>query len=181
MDTRTRILDAAARLFHARGYANTTVRILGEEVGLGSGSIFHHFSTKQAVLVEIIDRDTDRLRGHVRRAIAEAADPETRLPRFLRAHLDAVLDDIPHIIPLVFREWPHLPADTQQATLTTLREHVGDLADILRDLNGESDIGPAVIRAQLLIGAANDGCWLRPDQRPDKNMVEWMLITFAKS
>lgn len=180
MDTRTRILDAAARLFHVHGYANTTVRILGEEVGLESGSIFHHFDTKQAVLVEIINRDIARLRDHVRRAVAEVSDAEARLPRFLRTHLDVVLDDIPHIIPLVLREWPHLPTGIQQAALATLREHVGDLADILRDLNSQTDIGPAVIRAQLLIGAANDGCWLPHDQRPDKNMVERMLVTFAE-
>lgn len=52
--TRTRIVDAAMRLFGEKGYAGTSVADIEAASGLspGSGSLYRHFPTKQAVLTE---------------------------------------------------------------------------------------------------------------------------------
>ena len=52
---RGRLLAAAAKLFRAKGYSRTTVRDLAAEVGILSGSIFHHFNNKD----EILDHDPE--------------------------------------------------------------------------------------------------------------------------
>ncbi|MDR0459360.1 MAG: TetR/AcrR family transcriptional regulator [Coriobacteriales bacterium] len=46
MDTKTRITQAAARLFFKNGYAKTTMRAIGEEVGISHVSILSHFNNK---------------------------------------------------------------------------------------------------------------------------------------
>lgn len=49
-----RILDASARLFATRGFADTTVRDIAEAVDLLSGSLYHHFTSKEAILEAVM-------------------------------------------------------------------------------------------------------------------------------
>jgi TetR/AcrR family transcriptional regulator, cholesterol catabolism regulator len=61
---REEILAAAATIFARRGIANTTVRDIGEEAGILSGSLYHHFTSKDEMVEEIIraalDPDIER-------------------------------------------------------------------------------------------------------------------------
>ena len=51
--TRTRILQAAQRLFAARGFEGTTTRDLAQMAGVAEGTLFRHFDNKKAILVEV--------------------------------------------------------------------------------------------------------------------------------
>ncbi|WP_112468937.1 TetR/AcrR family transcriptional regulator [Streptomyces triticisoli] len=51
---RAQLLGIAAELFATRGYAETTVRDIADEAGILSGSLYHHFSSKEAMLDEIL-------------------------------------------------------------------------------------------------------------------------------
>jgi AcrR family transcriptional regulator len=53
VETRTRILQAAQRLFARRGYDGTTTRDLAEASGVAEGTLFRHFENKKAILVEV--------------------------------------------------------------------------------------------------------------------------------
>ncbi len=51
------ILDVSQRLFIEKGYDNTTIQdIIDELGGLTKGAIYHHFSSKQDVLDAVIER-----------------------------------------------------------------------------------------------------------------------------
>ncbi len=51
--TRTRILQAAQRLFAAKGFEGTTTRDLALTAGVAEGTLFRHFDNKKAILVEV--------------------------------------------------------------------------------------------------------------------------------
>ncbi|MBP5975074.1 MAG: TetR family transcriptional regulator [Brasilonema octagenarum HA4186-MV1] len=51
--TRTRILDAARRLFASQGFDGTTTRDLAQAAGVAEGTLFRHFSNKKAILIEV--------------------------------------------------------------------------------------------------------------------------------
>jgi AcrR family transcriptional regulator len=55
-DPREQILDAAARLFAAQGYAATGTREIAAAVGLRQASLFHWFARKDDILTELLDR-----------------------------------------------------------------------------------------------------------------------------
>ena len=58
--TRTRILDAAQRLFMAQGYEHTSIQNIVDELGdLSKGAIYHHFKSKEAILEELTNRDNN--------------------------------------------------------------------------------------------------------------------------
>ena len=53
MQTRTRILQAAQRLFAAKVFEGTTTRDLAQTAGVAEGTLFRHFANKKAILVEV--------------------------------------------------------------------------------------------------------------------------------
>lgn len=120
--TRERILDAAWELFVRQGFAGTTVAQIEADASLaaGSGSLYRHFSSKEAVLQAVVDREVDRADaarelgpepmetgGDVR--VALAIEFQRRLDNLRRLH---------PLIDLVRREREHLGPS---------RQHLGDL------------------------------------------------------
>lgn len=59
--TRERILDAAARLFHEQGFAATGISTLLREADVNSGSLYHFFASKEALLSGVLERYTEML------------------------------------------------------------------------------------------------------------------------
>jgi AcrR family transcriptional regulator len=60
---RARILDAAADLFQARGYHDTSVQDVKRAAGVSSGAFHHHFESKKALGLAVVkDRVSDALR-----------------------------------------------------------------------------------------------------------------------
>jgi TetR/AcrR family transcriptional regulator, cholesterol catabolism regulator len=87
LDRRQRIIDSAATAFASRGVAATTVRQIADEVGILSGSLYHHFESKEAIVEAIISPYLDELRQRYREALAGAADPPSRLRDLVGASL----------------------------------------------------------------------------------------------
>ena len=53
IQTRTRILQAAQRLFAAKGFEGTTTRDLAQTAGVAEVTLFRHLANKKAILVEV--------------------------------------------------------------------------------------------------------------------------------
>lgn len=54
-DTREKILSVALKLFSERGFDATGVAEICEQAGLSKGAFYHHFPTKQAVFLNMVD------------------------------------------------------------------------------------------------------------------------------
>jgi AcrR family transcriptional regulator len=54
-ETRAKILDAAVRLFSTHGYNTASVDTICEEAGISKGAFYHHFETKQALFLALLD------------------------------------------------------------------------------------------------------------------------------
>ncbi|HAU19066.1 MAG TPA: TetR family transcriptional regulator, partial [Marinobacter adhaerens] len=87
---RGRLLTEAARLFREKGYERTTVRDLAAAVGIQSGSLFHHFRTKEEILKAVMV-ETIRLNTALMQAALEAADTSRqKLRGLIRAELESI-------------------------------------------------------------------------------------------
>jgi AcrR family transcriptional regulator len=78
-DRRSAILEAAARRFARNGFEATTVRQIGDDVSLLSGSLYHHFATKEEMLHEIVRDPVQQMRDNILRIARAPVDPERRL------------------------------------------------------------------------------------------------------
>jgi AcrR family transcriptional regulator len=60
-EVRDSILDATERLLARYGYRKMTVEDIAKEVGIGKGSIYLHFSSKEEVVLTHVDRIVERM------------------------------------------------------------------------------------------------------------------------
>ena len=63
--TREAILDATDRLLARYGFRKMTIDDLAKEVGIGKGSVYLHFPSKEEIALSHIDRVIDRLKGRM--------------------------------------------------------------------------------------------------------------------
>lgn len=86
-DTRSRILDAAARLFHEQGFHATGVATILREADVNPGSLYNLFPSKDALLVGVLERYTYLLRPVVMDPVeARTSDPIGRVFALLQQY-----------------------------------------------------------------------------------------------
>lgn len=83
-ERRDQLLAIAARLIASRGYSATTVRDIADEAGILSGSLYHHFSSKEAILDEILRTFMDGLVKSSEAIAAEGGGPRHVLDELIR-------------------------------------------------------------------------------------------------
>jgi AcrR family transcriptional regulator len=89
-DRRDAILASAAALFASRGVAATTIRQIADEVGILSGSLYHHFESKEAIVDEIVSSYLEDLRTRYKNVLALESDPRQRLHDLVVTSLEVV-------------------------------------------------------------------------------------------
>lgn len=75
-EVREALLDATDRLLSERGYQKMTIDDLAREVGIGKGSVYLHFSSKEEIALSHIDRIVERLKDRLK-IIAEKEISQT--------------------------------------------------------------------------------------------------------
>jgi AcrR family transcriptional regulator len=80
------ILDVAARLFASRGYRNTDLQVVADELRVGKGTIYRYFPTKRDLFLAAVDRGMQRLSQFIDASMI-AQDPAARVEQAIRAYL----------------------------------------------------------------------------------------------
>ena len=89
LDTKTSILDAAARLFHEQGFNATGVSTILREANVNPGSLYNLFPSKDALLGAVFERYTELLYPIVMKPVEEkTADPIDRVFVLLQQYRD---------------------------------------------------------------------------------------------
>ncbi|MCD9186898.1 MAG: TetR/AcrR family transcriptional regulator [Pyrinomonadaceae bacterium] len=94
--TREAILDATDRLLARSGYKKMTIDDLAKEVGIGKGSVYLHFSSKEELVLSHIDRIIDRLQIKLSAIAEESAKPSARLRKMLEMRVLHRFDGVQH-------------------------------------------------------------------------------------
>lgn len=104
--TRERLVNEAMRLFSAKGYEATSVSQIEAAAGLaaGSGALYHHFKSKEALLDAGIDRQLDRRRAmrDIRALFAGLGDLQAELT-VLGRYLLGVIDEEIELLQIAAR------------------------------------------------------------------------------
>jgi AcrR family transcriptional regulator len=169
--TRERLLEAAMRLFGERGYKETTVAQIEAAVGLspGSGSLYKHFSSKEALLAEGVETLLAD-RAELRKALEPSDAPRRGNIEEVRALLQLVaaaglrrMERDRYVNRLLFRglqDFPNLLARYREGEITANHEAVAALLSSLADEQSADRDWPAI--AAVLVGATAH-YWLLTD------------------
>lgn len=137
-----RILEAAMGLFAAQGYEKTTVGEIQEKAGLtfGSGALYKHFPSKEAVLTEGIERFVDHARSA--RATLDALDELTipdALTSVARSAMATFATD-QEALCIAWRDLEQFPALQEKVRSERIRATFDDFAAWLARQDAEGRI-----------------------------------------
>jgi AcrR family transcriptional regulator len=87
---RQELLAIAAQLFAERGFKNTTVRDIADAAGILSGSLYHHFDSKESIVDELLDTFQQSLWQQYDAIEASELSPRQKLEAVVRISFDAI-------------------------------------------------------------------------------------------
>jgi AcrR family transcriptional regulator len=129
-DIRDLILDAADRLLARYGYQKMTIDDLAREVGVGKGTIYLHFSSKEEVALSRIDRVIERLKAELKRLAQRDEAPAIRLRRMLMLRVIYRFDSVQHYTESI----NHVMAAIRPGLLERRKRYFEDEARILGEV-----------------------------------------------
>ncbi|WP_025127256.1 TetR/AcrR family transcriptional regulator [Pseudomonas sp. PH1b] len=114
---RGKLLQTAAHLFRNKGYERTTVRDLAGAVGIQSGSIFHHFKSKDDILRAVMQETIHYNTALMRAELAEAGSVRERVLALIRCELQSIMGGSGEAMAVLVYEWRSLSPEGQAAVL----------------------------------------------------------------
>ncbi len=96
ISTREAILEATDRLLARYGYKKMTIDDLAAEVGIGKGSVYLHFSSKEEIALSHIDRIIENLKRNLSAIAAQPKDVKVRLREMLLERVLYRFDSVQH-------------------------------------------------------------------------------------
>jgi len=98
-ESRERILQVAEMCFAQDGYDATGVARICRQAGMSKGAFYHHFASKQAVFIELLNRWLDRLDAQFAAIRAEAQSVPESFARMTEV-IGYILDDAGGQLPI---------------------------------------------------------------------------------
>jgi AcrR family transcriptional regulator len=89
---RERIVEAARVAFAEHG-PEAQIDDIARRAGVGVGTVYRHFPTKDALIGELIRLKLTAIRDRARRKLAEGGDPGEAFRSFLREQAEAIAED----------------------------------------------------------------------------------------
>jgi len=163
---RGRLLASAARLFRDKGYAATTVRDIAAALGIQSGSLFHHFRTKEDILHAVMETVITAMLDDLTDQLAQAQTPREAVRALIAIELAYLHGPASDATSVLFHDWRALSDDRRTALLQGRNAYFALWDQTLATARsaGLTTIEPEILR-QFLHGAlAWTSFWYRPDR-----------------
>lgn len=156
-EVREGILDATERLLERYGYRKMTVEDIAREVGVGKGTIYLHFASKEEVVLSHVDRIVDRLKERLQAIACSNATSAIRLRLMLLTRVLFRFDSIQHYT----QSLNDLLAALRPGLLARRARYFDEEAQILADVldqgrdAGEFEFNDTLSTAYALLHATN--------------------------
>lgn len=175
-DRRAAILDAAAALFAARGYAGVTLDELGAAVGISGPALYRHFPGKGAVLAAILVDASRALLDGAERVLAGDPEPEPALRALVRFHVEFSVGDA-DVIAVQEREVTQLDPAARHEMRTLQRRYVEHWVGVLERLRPDLAEEELRVRAHAAFGLMNSTphSARTPGRRPAATTIRGIL------
>jgi AcrR family transcriptional regulator len=151
---RQQLLETAADLFAQRGFHGVSVTELGAACGISGPALYKHFSSKEALLAEMLVSISERLLAEGRARVAASAGPADALGSLVDWHVDFALRHRPLIV-VQDRDWSSLPGNSRERVRALQRSYVDLWADQLRLLAPGTSLDAARAMAHAAFGLIN--------------------------
>lgn len=161
---REELLSIAAAVFAEKGFEGSTIREIADRAGILSGSLYHHFESKEEMAAEVTRRYWDDLEEANRRAVASSDDPAEQLRALVHASVNTSLRRQDEV-RILHQDWHYIQAfgnlDSQFRSVQQTWHEVIDAGvhagQFRRDLN------PGMVYLTIMGALAWFPRWFRPE------------------
>ena len=162
---RGRVLRAAAHLFRVNGYEGTTVREIAALVGIQSGSLFHHFKSKEEILFTVMQAVIEYTSTKQNEAINQVISYRDKLKALIISELYAINGVTCDAMTVLVFEWNALSRAHQHDLLELRTEYENTWVGILQQLKAETGyVQSAHVWRKFLVGSiAWTVTWFKKD------------------
>jgi TetR/AcrR family transcriptional regulator, cholesterol catabolism regulator len=180
---RREIDEVASELFHANGYAATSVRDIAKALDIQGASLYAHVASKEDVLWSIVDGAATAFETKADEAVADTAtsDPVERLAALVEAHVDVVTAD-PERASVFVTEWRHLSAERRAAIASRRDAYEARFRAVIDDGTAVGAFRPTdtALAATFILTALNGiATWYRPGGRLSADRIADNYIDLA--
>ncbi|MEN0136341.1 MAG: TetR/AcrR family transcriptional regulator [Rhodococcus sp. (in: high G+C Gram-positive bacteria)] len=181
--SRQEILDVAARMMAARGYAGTTMSVLVKETGLPRSAFYHHFDSKAGLLSEVMARGARAFFAAMRaahRTPPTAGSPRERLGWYLQKTGEVFVDHedfLRLMLVLVMSNEATEATEAMQTVIDVRTEGRELMRDMIHSAFAVEGAGIAAVVADEYahFGMAGfDGAFVSLQTKDGKPMTEFM-------
>lgn len=130
---RREILEAATSVFARVGFAATDVQEIASVAGVGKGTVYRYFPSKEELFLATVDLGMQRLTATVDLATAGQSEPLARIAAAIEAYL-AYFDQHPEMIELFIQERAHFRHRQQAIYFVHRAANLGPWRALLLDL-----------------------------------------------
>jgi len=166
---RSDIIHAAAQIFREKGYHGTSMQDIANAVHLQKASLYHHVSSKQDILVSLLDQALELLIEDISAVVDSNLPPEEKLRNGMRVYI-ARLAEESDLATVLLIEHRSLDEDLRAAHIAHRDRYEGRWRSIIQegiDKGSFREVDVPVTTFALL-GVQNwIITWYRPDGRFD--------------
>lgn len=184
METRQKILDAAASIFAKKGYSLTRLSDIAERAGIHLTGLYYYYDSKDALVSDILTFVPTRASTSLKEAL-DGLPPDSsyrqRIETAFTVYLDAILKDDVYV-RAEHRIASQIEPKLRKRSIRVTRE----INEIWRNLLTEaiaageirSDVDMTMLR-MLMIGSMNWAVeWFRPNISPPSHLADAMKTLF---
>ncbi len=182
MTTRSRedVVQAAGRLFALRGFHGTSMRDLGDELGLLGSSLYSHVESKEQLLVEVIQRGAVLFQSLADEVSAGGGAPEKKVADLVRGHA-AIITSHQDMSATFLNEARFLPDRERRAIVDMRDRYESTVRGLISEAIGngpfrDQDPALATIMALSVLNALTR--WFRADGRQSAEEIAEAMVEF---
>jgi TetR/AcrR family transcriptional regulator, cholesterol catabolism regulator len=161
-ERRAHLVVLAGDLFAQKGYRATTVREIADAAGILSGSLYHHFDSKESIGDEILSSFINEVLDDYRGAVASAASPRAAIEQIVRS-TSRTLARHRAALAMLQNDWSYFTAQPRFAYLPRALREIERIWVSQLEAGKESGLFRADLDTKLTYRLLRDVLWI-PEQ-----------------
>lgn len=171
---RLRIIKGAISVFSRRGFYQAKIEEIAEEAGVGKGTVYEYFSSKEELFLEMFLYIEEKCREMVQRELADVEPFPERLEKMF-AVIMRFLKDYREMGQILFAGSPPVSEEAQKVLREKNRQMTAELIAMLEEAAAKGEIRPVNSRAaaQVIMGTLISvvGEVLFPEKKPGQEKI----------
>lgn len=131
-DPKRRLLEAAVRVFHKKGYKSASVQDVADEAGIVKGTLYYHVRAKEDLLFEIVNQVLRLLVPRLEELRQLDGPSSEKLHRFVSLYVEHTIQNL-EIVGIFFREFDSLSLERREEVTKARDLYDSFLRDLLEE------------------------------------------------